>query len=124
MVTTNQKKILKSYTKNGIIKGGELLLSQEFIIAFIDELSSNGVQINGCDIWRYADSTKNPARIIEFVGGGVLVHDIDPLANTIEEYAKIVKEYVQYRLPKDTDLISLIFEDIEIYDFLREIGDA
>lgn len=122
MVTNNQMKILKSYTKNGILKGGELLLLREFTIPFIDELSSSGVQINGCDIWRYADSSKNPARIIEFVGGGVLVHNISPLANSLEECARIVKNYILDEMPAEADFISLVFEDREIYQYLRELG--
>lgn len=122
MATLEQKDILKNYSSKGIIKGGELLLPKELIISFMEELSNSGVQINGCDIWRYADSTRNPARIVEFVGGGVLVHYANPRADTLQEYATIVKDYILLKMPTGADFVSLVFEDSEIPQFLRKLS--
>jgi hypothetical protein len=52
----------------------------------------------------------------------VLVQNANPQAGSIEEYATTVKDYIRERLPADADLISLIFEDIEIYHYLRKLG--
>jgi len=56
------------------------------------------------------------------LGDGVLVQNANPQAGSIEEYATTVKDYIRERLPADADLISLIFEDIEIYHYLRKLG--
>lgn len=120
MITKDQINVIEKYIPSGIIKGGELLLSRDLVISFIDELAVVGVLINGCDLWRYLDSDRNPKRIVALLGDGILVHDGGPFANTTEVNAKIVREYIEKRLPEDADLVSIIYEDGEIYDYLRE----
>jgi hypothetical protein len=121
MLTPELRSILNKYVKLGVVKGVELLLPQEFVIPFINDLAKIGVQINGCDLWRYVDRKEDITKIVELVGAGVLVQYANPLANSVKDYASVVKDYIHQRLPSDVDFISLIFEDGEIYNFIKNI---
>ena len=119
MLTEAQKQVINNFAKSGIIRGGELLLTREYILQFIDDLAAVNAIIYGCSDWRYVDYAKYPDLIMEIVGGGILVEDdIDAQ----EECVNIVKGYITNRLPDDVDFVSLIFGDGDIYNYVREIG--
>lgn len=112
--------ITEKYLHRGVIKGGEFLLPPKYIIQLIEDLANAGILIVGCDLWRYLDQSKDPKRIVALVGAGMLVEDPDlPETMSSELSAKQIKDFVINRMPKDAELVSLIFMDSEIYDFFR-----
>jgi hypothetical protein len=120
MTNPELNKVLEKHLPNGIVKGIEFLLTPKTILPFIDDLAAIGVLINGCDLWYYLDTDKDPMRIVESVGAGMLVKDPDPPETiTPQLSANQVKDFIINQLPEDVDLLSLIFMDSDIYDFFR-----
>ncbi len=120
MITNDQQAILMKYASLGIVAGIELLLSEDLIILFIDELTNNGVLINGCDLWKFVDSSRDPDKIVQLLDGYLIP---DNFGDSVEGSAKLVKNYLANNLPKDVDFISLIFNDGDIYDYILSLGD-
>jgi hypothetical protein len=123
MISKDVEQIFRHFASSGIIWGSELLLSKYMIFPFINALSECGVIINGCDLWRFVDPDKNPHNIVSLLGAGFVIDDNDPLADKVENNAKIVKEFIKRKLPEDAELISLIFRDLEIYQFFRSMKE-
>src|SRR5574340_574783 len=119
MLKRKQKIILDKYSSLGLVKGGELLLQPDLIIPFLDEISKEHVLINGCDLWKYVDSSRDPDRIVQLLDGYLIP---DNYGDSVEGSAILVKRYLENNLPKDIDFISFIYNDRDIYKFIRTLG--
>jgi hypothetical protein len=116
------RKVIEKYLIKGIIKGGEFLLPPDIMIPFIDDLSKFRVKITGCDLWQYLDSDKNPKRIVQLLGVGISIDNInDPRKDTLLGFAEVMKDYIRKNLPDDAQLVSLNFDDAEMYKFFRSL---
>lgn len=114
--------ILDQYISSGIVKGVEFLLTPYAAIPYIDDLAELGIKITGCDLWRYLEgASKEPKNIVALLGAGLLVSESkNPGKGNARGNAEIVKAYISKDLPPDAELISLIYEDDEIYDYFKE----
>jgi len=108
------EEIAKRYMKDGILKGKELLLPPDKIIGLVDDLLDQGISIVGCDLWRYVDREKG--WIVQLVGAGLAIEDTKKSPG---ELASLVKNYLTNELPGDAELVSLLFEDIRVYDCFK-----
>lgn len=120
MLPIKQRIVLQKYSFLGLVKGTELLLPPDLIIPFLDELSNENVLINGCDLWKFINSSKNPYEIVQLLDGFLIP---DNFGDSVEGSAKLVKNYLVNNLPKDVDFVSLIFDDGDIYDYILSLGD-
>src|SRR5574340_1603100 len=120
MLPIKQRIVLQKYSFLGLVKGTELLLPPDLIIPFLDELSNENALINGCDLWKFINSSKNPYEIVQLLDGFLIP---DNFGDSVEGSAKLVKNYLENNLPKDVDFVSLIFDDGEIYDYILSLGD-
>jgi len=115
-----QEQVLEKYFSEGIVKGGDFLLTPEKMLSFIDALTKVGVFVVGCELWRYLDPHKDPRRVLELAGAGMLVEDPPPPEIlTPEMCANQVKNFIVNQWPEDADLVALIFLGSEIYDYFR-----
>src|SRR5574340_1436425 len=120
MITNGQKAILWKFAALGIVAANDLLLPPDLIIPFLDELSNENALINGCDLWKFVDSSRNPYEIVQLLDGYLIP---DNFGDSVDGSAKLVKNYLENNLPKDVDFVSLIFDDGEIYDYILSLGD-
>jgi len=113
------KLLLEKYIPLGILKGVEFLLPPEVAIPFVDDLVARNVKINGCDLWKYIDRKNN--QIVALLGAGMMMHDANK--ETVHGRGEAVKNYIQNHLPEDAQLVSLIYDEDDIYDLVRELGN-
>jgi hypothetical protein len=113
--------LVKEFKPYGIVKGVEFLLPPDKAVLLVDKLAKYDVMIYGCDLWRFLDPGKNPKRIVALLGAGMLVDDPKPPeVETAKRNAELVKDFIQFHLPDDAELISLIFADLEIDSLFRQ----
>ena len=115
MTDQSVRELFEKYKRVGIKKGHELLMAPFVAISFIDALSQKNIKIVGCDTWRYT-KIDNWVGIIENVGGGMEVDGYKDL-NT-QQIAEIMKRFIVSISSNDVDLISLLFDDQEMYSLL------
>ena len=117
---SQQLQVLQKYLPMGIIWGIELLLIPQVAIAFIDDLARVGIRVTGCDLWRFLDPDKDTKRIVSLPGDGITVSEAHrPQKETVEGNADLIKDYIAHQLPADADLVSLIYDNHQIYYFFR-----
>jgi len=111
-ISTLQDMVAK-YKTLGIVKATDFLLTPEYALELLYDLKTLSIRVVGCDCWRYLDrELRDPNRILEIVGGGVLVKGA--YTKSIEENALIIEDFIMHNLPNDADLISLIDDDPKI----------
>lgn len=100
------ERLKRTYLKYGRVEAGEILLSPERAVAFIDDLERLGVRIYGLDFWR--DHNGNPVEIPW--GGG---YD-DSMS--VAERAESARRTIIDRRPSDIVYVSLVFEGFAVRD--------
>lgn len=113
---------LHNYIREGIIWGTELLFLPDKAIEFITILASHRERILGCELWRFLEDDKSSKKIVALLGAGLLIES--PRSGTIEENALITREFIANRLPEDAELVSLLYENGDIYDIIKNTNNS
>jgi len=96
--------------------GSEFLFGTDVGISLIEDLGQNGKLVVGCSLWKYVDRDKD--WIVELLGAGF---DIGAQPRIAERAAMTLKKLLLTKLPEDAELVSLIFDDISVYDVFDRV---
>jgi hypothetical protein len=112
MINENQKMILREYIKIGKIKGGELLLTKNIFLSFLNDMMKANIIIRGCNVWQYAGSNYDPDKIVEMPGDGIWIEEDRSSSLEKAEYNKLILiKYIKSRFSEEVAFFSPLFDD-------------
>ena len=94
------QQVIREYLSQGFVVAGEILLSPDRALAFVDDLESLGVPVDGVDFWYLHDG--HP---VEIPWGA------DPEGATVSEVAQATRRMIREKRPAEAVYVSLVFPE-------------
>jgi hypothetical protein len=117
------KRIFNEFLPKGIIRRYDFLGKPELMIKLLDALTgANSSDIIDCYLWKYLED-ENPDQIIQLLVSGVEDYKYNYYQkrdeNNLSEI-EMVRDYIKNYLPEDAQLVSFIYDDLEIGKYIFE----
>jgi hypothetical protein len=117
------KRIFNEFLPKGIILSHEFLGKPELMIQLLDTLTgANSSDIVDCDLWKYLED-ENPDQIIQLLGEGLSAYRNKYYQKKNKENLssiEMVRDFIKNYLPEDAQLVSFIYDDSEIDQYIFE----